>query len=158
MSRGLLRSLSAAILLSLSIGLPAFAYDGEVEVQVDVSGPSRAVCPTAVSATVTVVDRDGNPLVGVPVTWSTGATGTTDASGQHTISVALATSLTVTASAQGATGTLVIQCVAGEVLGSVGLPRTSTVPGTASGELPALLGFAVLAGLVLARRRGSARA
>lgn len=158
MSRGHLRSLSAAILLSLSFALPALAYEGEVEVQVDVAGPARAVCPAAVSATVTVVDRDGTPMAGVPVTWSNGATGTTNAAGQHTITVDLATSLTVSASAMGATGTLVIQCVTGEVLGSVGLPRTSTAPEPVTGETAALLVIAAAVGLVLARRRVAARA
>ena len=158
MSRGHLRSLSAAILLSLSFALPALAYEGEVEVQVDVAGPARAVCPAAVSATVTVVDRDGAPMAGVPVTWSNGATGTTDSAGQHSITVNLQASLTVTASAMGATGTLVIQCVTGEVLGAVGLPRTSTDPGTQSGEALALLVIAAATGLLIARRRATARA
>ena len=158
MSRGHARSLCAAILLTLLFALPTLAYDGEVEVQVDVSGPGRAVCPAALSATVTVVDREGNPMAGVPVTWSTGANGTTDANGQHTVTVAVATTVTVTASAQGATGTLVIQCVAGEVLGSVGLPRTSTAPETSNDGWLLLLAIptAVAAGVAL-RRRSIAR-
>jgi len=142
MSIRAMRATIGAIALALLFAVPSLAYEAEVEVQVDVSGPSRAVCPTAVSATVTVVDRDGKPLAGIPVTWSTGATGVTDASGQHTVTVNLTGSLTVEATAQGATGSLVIQCVEGDVLGSVGLPRTDTAPDRA--PLP-LLGLAVVA-------------
>ena len=120
-----------AALVALAIAAPAvIGYDGEVAQQVDVSGPGSVVCPATVSATVTVVDLDGNPLAGVPVTWSTGATGTTDASGQHTITFSVASSVTVTAtSSDGAVGSLVINCVQP----GISLPRTDTALSAAPG-------------------------
>lgn len=153
MSKRVLRSLVPATALALLLALPVFGYEGEVNVQVDVDGPSRAVCPAAVSATVTVVDGNGNPQAGVQVTWSTGEIGTTNASGQHTITVNLSGDVEVTAAANGAVGRLLIDCVTGEVLGSVGapsaggLPRTDTATPTdaaPAGLLPS--GFGLLLG------------
>jgi hypothetical protein len=111
-------------LVWLALAAPAaLAYNGEVGEQVDVDGPGRVVCPAAVSATVTVVDLANNPLEGVEVTWSTGATGTTDANGQHTITFQVTSSVTVTATtADGAVGSLVITCVQA----GISLPRTDT--------------------------------
>jgi len=164
MSTRVLRSLVGATALVLLLAVPVVAYEREVGVQVDVDGPSRAVCPTAVSATVTVVDGNGNPQAGVEVTWSTGEVGITNASGQHTITVNLSGDLEVTAAANGAVGRLLIDCVTAEVLGSVGapgaggLPRTDTVTPTdaAPAGLPPwsfglLLGALGLGGLVVRR-------
>ena len=122
------RTLAAAVLLLLCVAPGALAYEGEVDTQVDVDGPSQAVCPTAIEATVTVVDRDGNPLEGVEVVWSNGDTGVTNAEGKHTTTVQISASLTVEVTANDATGKLVIECITGEVLGETGLPRTDTAP------------------------------
>ena len=160
MSMRTLRSAVGALALAFALALPAFAYEGEVGVQVDVNGPSRAVCPAAVSATVTVVDKNGAPLAGVLVAWSTGETGTTNASGQHTITVSLSGDLEVTAAANGAVGRLLIDCITGEVLGSVGaptgggLPRTDTAAPAAD---PEPLGMPLIAIGALAAVVGAGR-
>jgi hypothetical protein len=130
-----LRFALVAALVSLVFAAPGvLAYDGEVGGQVDVEGPGRVVCPAAVSATVTVVDLDGNPLAGVAVTWSTGATGITNASGQHTITFQVPSSVTVTATtAGGAVGSLVITCVQA----GIPLPRTDTaLPADSGAPIP----------------------
>lgn len=159
MGRRVVGVLAALAVLALMAAPVALAYDGEVEVQVGVNGPGRAVCPTAITATVTVVDRDGKPLEGVAVVWSNGESGVTDANGMHTTSVDVSESLTVEATASGATGTLVIECVQGGVLGAVGLPRTDTVPErtTTDGTLAAgsALVAAALVCLAIAIRRRS---
>ena len=113
-----------AALVSLALAAPgALAYNGEVDQVADVDGPRQVVCPAAVSATVTVLDRDAKPLPGIAVTWSTGAVGTTDANGEHTITFQVASSVTVTATtANGAVGSLVITCVQPGIT----LPRTDT--------------------------------
>lgn len=168
MSTRVLRSILGALALAFALALPVAAYETEVDVQVDVDGPSRAVCPAALSATVTVVDKNGNPMPGVQVVWSTGQTGTTDATGKHTITFNATVDLEVTATALGATGRLLIDCVTGEVLGSGGspsaggLPRTDTdVPSNGvapAGAIAALLLGATLVGLGLRRREGRVRA
>ena len=165
MSMRTLRSVVGALALLFVLAFPVLAYEGEVAVQVDVNGPSRAVCPAAVSATVTVVDGNGSPLAGVQVTWSTGEVGTTNASGQHTITVNLSGDVEVTATASGAVGRLLIDCITGEVLGSVGaptgggLPRTDTVAPADSGSVGVPLiavGLLVtLVGLGSLKRRGA---
>jgi len=150
-----LRTAFLAALVSLVVAAPAaFAYDGEVGEQVDIEGPGRVVCPAAVSATVTVVDKEGKPIPGAVVTWSTGATGTTDAKGQHTITLQVASSVTVTATtASGAVGRLLITCVQA----GIALPRTDATLPSDPAPIPwwAYL-LAVVAGpglLVLAARR-----
>ena len=130
-----MRTALVAALVALAIMAPAaLGYEGEVDEQVEVKGPGSVVCPAAVSATVTVVDLDANALAGVAVTWSTGATGTTDANGQHTITFQVASSVTVTATtAEGAVGSLVITCVQP----GIALPRTETaLPGGLGAPIP----------------------
>jgi hypothetical protein len=150
-----LRLALVSALVSLVLVAPGLlAYDGEVAKQVDVSGPRSVVCPTIVSVTATVVDLNGNPLAGVEVVWSTGAVGTTNASGQHTISVNVTADVTVTATAGGAVGSLVISCVQQ----GVPLPRTDTAlaaePGAPAAWWAYLLVALVVPGvLVLAARR-----
>jgi len=145
-----------AALVALAIAAPAaFGYEGEADEQVDVDGPSQVVCPATVSATVTVVDRDGKPLAGITVTWSTGATGTTDANGNHTITLQVTSTVTVTATtADAAVGSLVITCVQP----GIALPRTETaLPGGLGAPIPwwAYLLLVVTAPglLILAARR-----
>jgi hypothetical protein len=130
-----LRIAIVSALVSLALAAPgALAYDGEVGQQVDVAGASQVLCPTPVSATVTVVDLDGNPLEGVEVTWSTGDVGTTDAAGQDTITVQVTADIVVTATTVGAAvGSLAITCVQEGIT----LPRTDTaLPADSGAAIP----------------------
>jgi hypothetical protein len=148
--------ISAAVALVLIVPA-AFAYNGEVGAVVDVSGPGQAVCPaTGQTYTATVTDTNGNPLEGVTVTWSTGAVGTTDAQGHHSITVDVTTSTTITATVQGASGSITVTCIgAGAVGGSISLPRTDSARSSGA-ALPVLLIIALglaLPGALLYRRR-----
>jgi hypothetical protein len=80
-----------------------------------------------------VKDTNGNPLSGVEVSWSTGAKTTTNAQGQTSITVNVTASGTITATVQGASGSITVTCVQAGVGGVISLPRTDTVaPGTPS--------------------------
>ena len=148
-------------LFSILLAAPgALAYNGEVEQQIDVNGPIQLVCPAADRTfTATVVDRDGKPLGGVKVTWSTGEVTTTAANGTTSITVDLTASGSVTATTEGgAVATHAFTCLQGQVGGAIGLPRTDTVLPANSAPSPAwwvYLPFVVLSiGLIrVARRR-----
>jgi hypothetical protein len=151
--------MSAAVALLLLVP-SAFAYNGEVGAVVGVEGPESAVCPAAGQTyTATVEDTNGSPLAGVSVSWSTGATTTTNAQGQTSITVTVTGNTTITATANGAVGSIKVTCVQGGVGGVIGLPRTDTAAPSSTASLTLLA--VVAAGLALlvpvglrARRRG----
>src|SRR4051812_25524007 len=151
-------ALLGALFSAMLIAPAALGYNGEVEQQVDVNGPIQVVCPAQDRTfTATVVDRDGKPLGGVQVTWSTGQVTTTAANGKTSITVDLTASGSVTATtAGGAVGSHAFTCIQGQVGGAIGLPRTDTALPADSAPAPSSWAFfafvfVVVAGLGFAR-------
>ncbi len=132
------------------------AYDGEVDDQVGIEGPTTADCPEPVEIRARVFDKEGNPLVGRAVVWSNGETGTTDADGYVTLTLVVSGDVTVKATSGESSAELTITCergdVDGAVGGAVGLPRTDTEAPASVPALPILGALAVL-GLALSARR-----
>jgi hypothetical protein len=146
--------LAVGALLLLAQG--AAAYEGEVDSQIGVDGPTTAVCTETVEVTARVFDREGNPLAGREVVWSTGEIGTTDANGVVKLNVVVSGDVTVKATSGESSAQITIVCergaVDGAVGGAVGLPRTSTeAPASTSGL--AILGALGLLGAALMARR-----
>jgi hypothetical protein len=151
--------------MALAMVATAFGYAGQVLGTISVAGPSGTLkCNVPITVTATLLDVNGVPFSGEPVTWAITSTPsssdrvndtstTTNASGVTTTTVTLACvagNRTVTATSD--------QLSAGAVLSltSAGLPRTSTITGDASSDVPigtivALL--AVLAGAGIITRR-----
>jgi len=138
--------LAAAALMLLVPGVAA--YDGEVDAQIGVTGPTTAICPTAVSVTARVVDKEGNPLANQEVVWSTGETGMTDSNGEVTTTVSLSADITVTATTGESSAQITIVC---QVAG-ITLPRTDTEAPAQTPALP-ILGAMALIGLAFVGRR-----
>jgi hypothetical protein len=158
----------AAILVSV-LAVPALAYNGEVPVNITVSGQVAGVtCGTAIPLSATVDGASGTGVPGVVVTWTIASSpsGANDKLG----------SASTTSGANGvATNTLTLSCVTGNrvvhasaqggVLGAIsinlsasGLPNTSTMPdGHTSPSLPAasllFLAIAIGFGMALGVRR-----
>ena len=132
------------------------AYDGEVDDQVGIEGPTTADCPEPVEIKARVFDKEGNPLAGREVIWSTGETGTTDADGYVNLTLVVSGDITVKATSGESSAELTITCERGEVDGAVGgavgLPRTDTEAPASFPAVPILSALAVL-GLVLTARR-----
>jgi len=132
------------------------AYDGEVDDQVGIEGPTTADCPEPVEIKARVFDKEGNPLAGREVIWSTGETGTTDADGYVNLTLVVSGDITVKATSGESSAELTITCERGEVDGAVGgavgLPRTDTEAPASFPAVPILGALAVL-GLVLTARR-----
>ena len=165
-------SLAGAVVLVCVLAVPAFAYTGEVPVNITLSGQVAGVtCGKAISLSATVDGASGTGVPGVAVTWAI----TTSPSGAHD----KLGSATSTSGANGAaTNTLTLSCVTGKrvvqasaqggVLGAIsinlaptGLPNTATAPDThPSPSLPAtsLLFMAIATGfgIVLGVRRSRA--
>jgi len=134
------------------------AYDGEVDDQVGIEGPTTADCPEPVEITARVFDKEGNPLADREVVWSTGETGTTDADGYVSLTLVVSGDVTVKATSGESSAELTITCERGEVEGAVGLPRTDTEAPTSFPGVPilgalALLGLALTTGRKLATAR-----
>lgn len=132
------------------------AYDGEVDDQVGIEGPTTADCPEPVEITARVFDKEGNPLAGREVIWSTGETGTTDADGYVSLTLVVSGDITVKATSGESSAELTITCERGEVDGAVGgavgLPRTDTEAPASVPAIP-ILGALALLGLALTARR-----
>jgi len=148
-----------AVGLLLILAQAAAAYEGEVDAQVGIKGPTTAECPEVVEVTARVFDKEGNPLAGQEVVWSTGEVGTTDADGYVTLKVLVSGDITVKATSGDSTAQIAIVCKRdnGAVGGVTGLPRTSTEPPTMPGLVIlgalSLLGAALLGRRVLLGRR-----
>ena len=147
----------SAVLLALVTAVTAFGYAGEVAGAVTVSGPGGTLkCGTSILVTATIVDAEGSPISGQPVAWAFttkvssadkfGSTGAfTNASGVARAYVILACvpgSRRVRATADGVSGSVVLNVTA------AGLPNTSTLPVGGSTD-PSILGT-LLAALALA--------
>lgn len=160
-SHSWLRAAILAVGLLLLVVPVAGAYDGEVDDQVGIEGPTTADCPEPVEITARVFDKEGNPLAGREVIWSTGETGTTDADGYVSLTLVVSGDITVKATSGESSAELTITCERGEVDGAVGgavgLPRTDT---EAPASIPAIpiLGALALLGLALTARRKLATA
>lgn len=156
-----LRATILAVGILLLVVPVAGAYDGEVDDQVGIEGPTTADCPEPVEITARVFDKEGNPLAGREVIWSTGETGTTDADGYVSLTLVVSGDITVKATSGESSAELTITCERGEVDGAVGgavgLPRTDT---EAPASIPAIpiLGVLALLGLALTARRKLATA
>jgi MYXO-CTERM domain-containing protein len=104
-----------------------------------------------------VFDKEGNPLAGQEVIWSTGEVGTTDANGYVTLKIVVSGDITVRARSGDSSAQITIVCKReGAVAGAQGLPRTSTEPPTSPGlailAALGLLGAALIGRRVLLRR------
>jgi Bacterial Ig-like domain (group 1) len=138
-----LRPVILALGVLLVLAQAAAAYEGEVDAQIGIKGPTTADCPEPVAVTARVFDKEGNPLAGQEVVWSTGEVGTTDANGYVTLHIVVSGDLTVRATTGESSAQITIVCERhGAVAGVKGLPRTDT-------EAPAGPGLAILAGLGL---------
>ena len=160
-SHSWLRAAILAVGVLLVMVPVAGAYDGEVDDQVGIEGPTTADCPEPVEITARVFDKEGNPLAGREVIWSTGETGTTDADGYVSLTIVVSGDITVKATSGESSAEITITCergdVDGAVGGAVGLPRTDT---EAPASIPAIpiLGALALLGLALTARRKLATA
>lgn len=162
----------SAIALVLATAFTAFAYTGQVKGSLSISIKATPTCGGPVTATATLLDADGLPIVGQSVAWSFVTTQsskdkivktptTTDAKGVATTTLTLAavegtrkiraTVVEGTADQVSATAVIDVRCG--------GLPNTSTIPVEKSGSgaplaaaLLVALAFAVGGGLMLRRR------
>lgn len=155
----------AGTALALAMTATAFGYAGQVLGTVSVVGPSGVLkCGVQLTVSATLLDVNGAPFTGEPVTWAITSSptsadhvnpgpSTTNSSGVATTKVTLACvagNRTVTATSDGIS--------AGAVLGvtSAGLPRTSTLPsgdpaGLPIGTILALLAVLAGSGIILRR-------
>lgn len=161
-SRTGFRSVFLAVGMLLVLVQGAAAYEGEVDSQIGVDGPTTADCTETVEVTARVFDKEGNPLAGREVVWSTGEVGTTDANGVVKLNVVVSGDITVKATSGESSAQITIVCergaVDGAVGGAVGLPRTSTeapasTPGIVILAALSLLGVALVARRTLIGRR-----
>jgi hypothetical protein len=139
----------------LALAPAALAYEGELPIQVAVTGPGSTVCGETISLTATVLDSEGAAVPGRNLTWGAQGSGSsvgtsssvTNAQGQATTNAVVGTDGAVfTATVDGARGSQVVECD----LGAAGLPRTDGTPAAPPvGTLLALLLFllATIAGL-----------
>jgi Bacterial Ig-like domain (group 1) len=152
-----LRPILLALGVLLVLAQAAAAYEGEVDAQIGIKGPTTANCPEPVEVTARVFDKEGNPLAGQEVIWSTGEVGTTDANGYVTLKIVVSGDITVRARSGDSSAQITIVCKReGAVAGAQGLPRTSTEPPTSPGlailAALGLLGAALIGRRVLLRR------
>lgn len=161
MTRRTGRALALAGLVSvalLALAPATLGYNGELPLQVAVTGPSGPLtCPETVTITATVLDGDGQAVPGLAVTWSAqgpgssvaATTGTTDAQGQaSTGAVVGADGAVFTATVEDARGSQVLDCE----LAGFQLPRTDTQPSPPAVGLAIVLLSSLLVGLRLLPR------
>jgi hypothetical protein len=147
-----LRPVVLALGVLLVLAQAAAAYEGEVDAQIGIKGPTTADCPERVEVTARVFDKEGNPLAGQEVVWSTGEVGTTDANGYVTLKIVVSGDITVRATSGESSAQITIVCEREGAVGGVqGLPRTSTEAPTAPGLV--ILGALGLLGAALIGRR-----
>ena len=155
----------AGAAMALAMTATAFGYAGQVLGTMSVAGPGGTLkCNVPITVTATLLDVNGIPFSGEPVTWAITSTPssadrvndtstTTNANGVTTTTVTLACvagNRTVTATSAGTSAGAVLS------LTSAGLPRTSTIAGDASSGVPigtilALLAVLVGAGIITRR-------
>ena len=164
-----IESLVGAVILACILAVPVLAYNGEVPVNITLSGQVAGVtCGKAIPLSATVDGASGTGVTGIALTWTI----TSSPSSAHD---KLGSSVTTSGANGAATNTLTLSCVAGTrvvqasytggVLGAIsislsasGLPNTSTMPSAPTSQsLPAAsLLFLVIAigfGMALGVRR-----
>jgi hypothetical protein len=131
----------------LALAPAALAYEGELPIQVGVTGPGSTICGETISLTATVLDAEGAAVPGQDLSWAAQGSGSsvgtsssvTNAQGQATTSAVVGTDGAVfTATVEGARGSQVVECD----LAAAGLPRTDATPAAPPfGTVVALLVF-----------------
>lgn len=150
MSRSSARAVTLAWLVAFSVLALApavLAYEGELPIQVAVTGPGSTICGETISLTATVLDSEGAVVPGKDLAWGAEGAGSsvatssavTDAQGQATTTAVVGTDGAVfTATVDGARGSQVVECD----LAAFALPRTDSAP--AAPPIGAVLAMLVL--------------